>query len=59
MICLVIQVSPFQLHRFVLAKPADTTELLEDVSLLNDLLRIVMGCFVAGACCSYLKCAPG
>ena len=46
-------VRPF--FRFVLAKPSDSTELLEDLSLLNDLLRIVFGCFVAGACCSYLK----
>jgi Kef-type K+ transport system membrane component KefB len=38
----------------VLTRPADTTELLEDAGLLNDLLQLVIACFLAGALCTSL-----
>ncbi|EDQ85143.1 uncharacterized protein MONBRDRAFT_34373 [Monosiga brevicollis MX1] len=39
-------------NQFALTRPSDTTELLEDVGLLNDLLRLVIACFLAGAICT-------
>ncbi|EGD78724.1 hypothetical protein PTSG_11772 [Salpingoeca rosetta] len=45
-------------NQYALARPSDTTNLLEDFSLLNDLLSLLFGCFVAGAACQYLN-LPG
>eukprot|EP00045_Choanoeca_perplexa_P015619 m.198601 g.198601 ORF g.198601 m.198601 type:complete len:737 (+) comp17042_c0_seq10:240-2450(+) len=42
-------------NQFALTRPADTTQLLEDTGLLNDLLRLVIACFIAGALCTSLN----
>ena len=42
-------------NRYVLAHPSDSTNLPEDMSFLNDILYIIMMCFVTGVIAKHLK----
>eukprot|EP00056_Hartaetosiga_gracilis_P007879 m.113342 g.113342 ORF g.113342 m.113342 type:complete len:793 (-) comp12798_c1_seq10:13-2391(-) len=42
-------------NQYTLSKPADTTSLLEDVNLLNDIIFLLCGCFCASLICHSLK----